>query len=331
MTTSIYTSPGDVIYKPELWSAESLQILFEHIGIRGMVHTDFSAEMAEKGDTINTRIPAIFTAQDTGSAGEVTSEQLPDATNVAVILDKNQEVTFPIRDVPQSHALKDLRIEFMEPAALALLRGIENNGISKMSDATNGFGDTTDSNVIAPTVTDANTPDTFALSIIARAAMELDVDKVPDDGRRHMVLSPKQLYDLVDASATQDLLLKANEVGGASALRNRAIGQLFGFNMSMQQGILQDAAAASGYPNAPVDKALFFHRNSVAYVTRGLPAIPPGLGAQVSTVSDSGQTLRVAIWYDGTAKAVKISIDALWGWKVMRQNMGGLIKTKATF
>ncbi len=326
MPTSIYTD--ETIYKPELWAREGLQILFENIGLRGKVHQDFKDEIAEKGDTVNTRVPAIFTAQDTAADGGVTATQNPQATKITVTLDKNKEVTYPIRDVNNAKALVDLRNEFFEPAILAILRAIEDDGLAALVHATNGFGDSTDSHVINAAVSGSPaTPDTFKLLHIATAAFHLDDAKVPDDGRRHMVISHKQLLDLITAGGSSDLMLKANELGGQSALRSREIGTLFGMNLSMQQGVPTEAAAGSGYPNAIVDVAPFFHRNAASYISRPLPGVPPSTGAAVAVNNFADQAIRVAIGYSIMDKHTLMSVDVLYGWDVMRQEMGGVVKT----
>lgn len=330
MPTSIYTD--ETIYKPELWAREGLQILFENIGLRGMVHTDFNEELAEKGDTVNTRVPAIFTAQATGANGQVTATQNPQATKIPIVLDTNIEVTYPIRDVNNSNALADLRNEFFEPAILAILRKIEDDGLAALVHATNGFGDATDSHVINATAGSPFAPATFKLVHIATAAYHLDDAKVPDDNMRMMVISHKQLLDLITTGAgvSGDLLLKANEAAGQSALRERFIGRLMGFNIAMQQGVPSEAAAATGFPNAGVDVAPFFHRNAVAYVNRPLPGVPPQSGAAVSVQSFANQSIRVSIGYSIMDKHTLMSTDVLYGWKVMRQEMGGVIKTANT-
>lgn len=333
MVQSIYTNVD--IYKPEIWAMESLQILFENIGLRGKVKVDFSNEIREKGDTINTRFPDIMVAKSVGSTGEVVSVSEPQATNIQVILDQNQDVSFYLRDRDSSLALKNLREEFMIPAVLGLIRAIEDDGISKMSSIANGFGDLTDSNVIQIVSTasgvDNNTPGAFDILVIAEAAKELNVKKVPLTDR-HMIIHPQQQYDmLTDSSNTNLLLLKANEATDTKALREGEIGRLFGFEVSMQQGILTAAdSSASAFPNAEAVQALFFHRNSTAYVNRMMDSPPSNFGVASTVRSFMDQALRVQGWYEGMAKRTVFSLDALWGWKVMRQDMGGSIYSRAS-
>ncbi len=273
-------------------------------------------------------------AKDVGAAGEVLSVSEPQATNIQVILDKNQDVSFYLRDRDRSLALKNLRAEFMIPAVLGLIRAIEDDGIAKMSNVTNGFGDSTDSSVIEIISTasgvDNNTPGAFDILVIAEAAKALNVKKVPL-GDRHMIIHPQQQYDmLTDSSNTNLLLLKANESRDVAALREGEIGRVFGFEISMQQGILTTVdSSASAFPNADAVQALFFHRNSTAYVNRMMDSPPPNFGVSSVVRSFMDQAIRVQGWYEGMAKRTVFSLDALWGWKVMRQDMGGSIYSRA--
>ncbi|MFT5266635.1 MAG: hypothetical protein ACI88C_000056 [Acidimicrobiales bacterium] len=330
VATSIYSSVD--IYKPEIWAMESLQILFENIGLRGKVKLDFRNEIASEGDTINTRIPDIMVAAPVGAAGAVTSVRKPKAENIQIILNKNEEITFELRDRDATVAMKDLRDEFMVPAVLGLIRAIEDDGIAKMSDETNGFGDSTNSNVIE--IGDSSDlPLAFHILAIAEAAKLLHTQKVPL-GDRHCVIGPQQQYDmLTDTANTNLLLLKSNESQDGSALREGQIGRLFGFDVTMQQSVATVAATtvASGYPTAgDAQRALFFHRNSSAYVNRMMDSPGPGEGVNATVQSFMGQAIRIMIGYQLEAKRRVLSLDALWGWKIMRKEMGGSILSRAT-
>jgi len=326
--TSIYTNED--IYKPELWAMESLEIFHDIVGIRNSVHTDFKDEVANKGDTVNTRIPAVFTAEEANATGGVDTVQSPQATNVQVVLDQNFHVTFDLRDVTQAKSLKNLREEYFEPAVIALVEQIENDGITALSHATTGFGNTTLSNVIE-TVATGTTPDVLRLEHIAKAARLLDENRIPNR-MRTMVISPKQMEDLITSGGTvsSSLLMKSNEIGGESALRERRIGRLQGFDIAMQQGIATTAdVTGTGYPDADSQRALYWYRNGVSYVTRPLPTPPTGSGASVAVRSFENQAMRVAVGYEILNKRLLISLDAIWGWKPTRLEAGGSIVTAA--
>lgn len=339
MAQSIYTNQD--IYKPQLWAMASLQVLFENLGIRGKVHTDFRQEIAERGDTINTRFPEIFAAEDAGASGEVSTINAPQATNVAVVLDKNQNVTFEVRDRDSAVALKSLKDEFMEPAALGLLRSIEENGLVKMTDPTTGFRDATDAagviEIGGAASSTVDEPASFHILAIAQAAKLLNDSKCPQDNR-YMVISAQQQLDMqIDTTNANLLLLKQNESGTGQTLREGTIGRLFGFDVDMQQQLsdanvqVADSGSNGVYPfGAAADPAPFWHRNGVAYVNRNMEDPPPGAGVASVSRDFMGQALRVQIGYQLVEKRTLVSMDALWGWKVMRQNMGGTILSLAS-
>jgi hypothetical protein len=324
---SIYTAQD--IYKPELWAMETLLVFFEKTGIRGMVHTDFNNEIASFGDTVNTRIPEIMTAAPVNAAGAVTSVRVPQARNVAVVLDQNQEVTFELRDVMSSLSFKDLQREYMEPAASGLIRAIEQNGLSVMTSAVSGFA-SGGAIVLEPVTGTTITPDTYKLELVAQAARELDENKVPDAERWHVV-TPKQLYDMTIGSDTNTaLMLDASKVGGETFLRERRLGRLFGITVEAQQDLPQEPSiTATQYPDRTVDVSPFWWRNATAYVNRNLDAPPSGMGAQVTSMAFRGQSLRVSVAYQIIEKRKVVSMDVLWGWKVLRVDGGGVIKTAA--
>lgn len=67
-----------------------------------------------------------------------------------------------------------------------------------------------------------------------------------------------------------------------------------------------------------------FHRNAIALGMGVLSEIGNNIGARIATVTDpvTGLTLRSRMWYDGDHSLVKVSLDALWGVKVLDPNMG---------
>lgn len=325
---------GELLYKPEVWAMETLAIFFEEIGIRDWVHTDFNNEIAEFGDTINTRIPDIMTAHDVGSDGSVDTIQDPSATNVQVILNRNRHVTFALRDRARTVSFKNLQAEFMRPAALGLIRNIERDGLAVIVHATNGFDTATGIQIEPVTATGGTLPDTYQIELVAQAARDLDIALVPDDGQRFHAITPKQLYDMTLSSGPDTaLMLDVSKLGGESFLRDRRLGRLFGIQVEMMQGVtslnLAASSAASTYPDAPVEVAPFWWRNAVAYVNRPLEQVPDGQGVTMAVESHENQAVRVTIGYDMIEKKQNVSIDLLWGFKVMRQAAGGVVKTAA--
>ena len=56
-------------FTPELWSRTSLDILREKVVMPKLVRVDFSTDLAQAGDTVNTRKPATMTTNWRPSSG----------------------------------------------------------------------------------------------------------------------------------------------------------------------------------------------------------------------------------------------------------------------
>ena len=109
---------------PEVWAQESLMVLFENLVAAQLVHTDFSDEVAQFGDVVNTRQPAKFTMSRKTDADDVTTSDAT-ATNVAVRLDQHQHVSFVIKDGEESKGMQSLRETYLEPALETDAKGLD--------------------------------------------------------------------------------------------------------------------------------------------------------------------------------------------------------------
>lgn len=69
---------------------------------------------------------------------------------------------------------------------------------------------------------------------------------------------------------------------------------------------------------------LAYHRNAIALAMAPLSELGNGRGAEIASVSDpiTGLSLRSRIWYDAANTKLNVSIDALWGYQVLNENMG---------
>ncbi len=71
------------------------------------------------------------------------------------------------------------------------------------------------------------------------------------------------------------------------------------------------------------NQCLAFHRHAFALAMAPLSDLGGELGARIATVTDpiSNLSLRSRMWYDGDHSKVKVSLDALWGVKVLNPNL----------
>jgi hypothetical protein len=116
------------VYDPTFWAQESLLNLFPMLKLAGMVYREFENQVAQQGDTVNTRLPNRFVAQDIDPDNFQSVK--PTADNVAVKLSSWKGVVFEIGDKEASLAIKDLVTEFVQPAAFALAEAVEQSIIA---------------------------------------------------------------------------------------------------------------------------------------------------------------------------------------------------------
>lgn len=82
-------------------------------------------------------------------------------------------------------------------------------------------------------------------------------------------------------------------------------------------------AAAFKVQDATKYDNLAFHRNAFALAMAPLPQIARNMGATIASIADpiTGLALRVTMWYEGLDAKVYGRIDALWGVKVLDEDM----------
>lgn len=283
---------------PEVWAQESLQNLFSNIVMAQLVHRDFEAVAAQAGDTVNTRKPGTFTANDMGST---TTVQDATASNVAVVLNKWKEVTFELSDKDLTLAMGDLVELFVSPAMEALAQQIDKDLLGLYADVTASVGT-------------AGTSATKDLVLDARKA--LNDAKAPMNNRR-AVWSTKDERALLGVAD----FVSAEKVGDqGTTLREASLGRIFGIDHYMDQNV----PVVAGTPNSTYN--LLFHRNAFALVTRPLIA-PQTAAVNSAVVSHKGIGLRSMVGYDISKKKHIVSIDVLYGVKTLDANLAVKVLT----
>lgn len=105
-------------YVPEFWAREGLMVLVEELVAAQLVYRDFENEIANFGDTVNTRLPGNFVAKRKTDVEDVTIQDAI-ATNVPIVLNQHVHVSFMIKDGQESLAMQDLVETYMRPAMRA--------------------------------------------------------------------------------------------------------------------------------------------------------------------------------------------------------------------
>lgn len=204
---------------PEVWAAESLAILEENMVIGNLVHRDFSEQVQDYGDTVNTRRPNEYVAKRKGPNDDVTVQDST-ATNVAVVLNQHIHTSFTIKDSEQSYSFEDLVRVYLKPAAQSLARKVDRILMGQVYQfLANSVGQL----------------EGLTVSNVKRRMLELgqkmDENKAYPEGR-NLIVSPSTKTDILEL----DLFNAANTIGDdGTALRKASMGELLGFNVMMAQ------------------------------------------------------------------------------------------------
>ena len=215
---AFYANDNDAMI-PEKWANESLAILEENMVMARLVHRDFSMEVANFGDIVNTRRPAEFITRRKVDTDSVTNQDA-NTTNVQVPLDQHIYVTFTIKDGEASKSFQDLVDMYMAPAAMQIARSVDRVLIGQAPQfAVNQVGRLAE-------MTSSNAKE-FML-----AAREKLNDNKAYPAARNLVLSSASETDIL----ATELFIQANTRGdGGTALEEARVGRLLGFDTYMDQ------------------------------------------------------------------------------------------------
>lgn len=274
---------------PQIWAQEFLQNFFNMTVMANLVHRDFEPVLANKGDTVNTRKPSTFVANDMGATIQI---QDATATNVQVVLNKWKEVSFLLGDKDLTLSIGDLFQTYALPAMEALVQQIDADLLGLYTDVTTSVG-------VAGT--------DVAKATVLAARLGMNNNKVPMQGRR-LVLSAKDDNNLISLPEFSS----AEKIGdNGTAMREASLGRIYGFDTFMDQNVKTTGAAPVSTHNVA------FHRNAFALVTRPLAMPMAGSGANVAVVNHKGIGIRVAVQWDINKKQHVVSLDVLYGVKTL--------------
>ena len=213
-----YANDNDA-FVPERWANESLAILQENTVMTNLVHRDFSAEVAQYGDVVNTRRPQEFTLKRKGMDDDVVAQDAK-AVNVRVPLNQHLYETFIIKDAEASMSFKDLAAVYIVPAAQRIATGLDRILLGQAQkfqvNAAGRLGEMTESN---------------ARDWMLEARQKLNDNKAYQAGR-NLVLSSHAETEMLKT----DLFIAANQRGdGGMALEEARLGRILGFDTFMDQ------------------------------------------------------------------------------------------------
>ena len=196
----------------------ALRRLIENLVFPNLIYKDFSNDFeAGKGATVQVRKPVVLTASEFDAASGTSAQDVVEES-VEVTLDKLATVDVEFSAIQRATNVDDLTRLFLEPAMIALAEKINSDGLGLYKD------------IKATVGTAGTTPD--GLDDFANAAEVLDNNKVPT-ALRHGVWNAaamakfRQIGDIVNAEKS----------GTNEALRRGSIGNIFGIDNYMAQGV----------------------------------------------------------------------------------------------
>jgi hypothetical protein len=275
---------------------QALPLLHDNLVFPALIHKDYSNEFHKKGDTIQVRKPAKFSANEfTGTI----SAQDANEDSVLVKLDKIADVSVVLTAKEMALNIEDFSSQILQPAMLAIAEKINRDGL-KM------YKDIPEANTIG---TAGTTPSTLA--DIAQGAKVLNLNKAHMDGRN-------AVWDAEALAAFQvlDAVVHAEKSGSTAALREGSIGRLLGVNNYMSQAVAQDEEGA-------FTANMMFHKNAFSFVNRPLEV---ARGVESYVTSHNGLSIRVTFGYDMKTKEQTMSIDCLYGYQTMYPELACVVK-----
>ena len=217
---------------PELWARESIAVLEENMVMGQLVHRDFSMDVADYGDVVNTRKPVDGTVDRKTDTDTVTYEDAV-LTNVQVPLNQHMYAAFVIKDGERSKSLQDLVAIHLTTRMKAMGNGVDRAIVGRMAHAL--LGSPSDRVGKLRQLTSSNSYDT-----VLEAREKLNRNLAWMSGR-NLVLAPGSETSMLQT----ELFVRANERGDdGTALEDARLGRVAGFDTFMDQnvnGVLSNA------------------------------------------------------------------------------------------
>jgi len=274
-----------------------------------LVHRDFSPEVAEYGDVVNTRRVGTFKAYRKTDTDSVTAQDAS-ATNVQVSLNMHNYINFTIKDGEASKSFKDLVDQHLKPAAQGIARSIDRMLCGQaqrfQSNAAGILGEVT-----STTVKD------FVLE--GREKLNRNNAYMQD---RRLILGPAAETLMLQT----DIFMKANERGdGGQALEDARLGRVLGFDTFMDQnatglattattdnvaGTINYAAGYAAGNTASMTVSILAHE-----VVAGEFVLPEEDGQLTYATASTASTNTTAVTLDSALKYAVTNAAAITCWK----------------
>lgn len=287
-------------FNPTIWSRLGVDLLRDNIVMPQLVRVDFSMDIAQFGDTVNTRKPATMVANDVSTSTGVTVQNVS-ATNIPVTLSKHKDATFQISDREAGRSFMNLVQQFLNPAMLAIANQVDQDILGLYTDVTRSVSYTSAGGW---------------KNLVNSARTLLNKSKAPDTDRV-LVLSDDDEGNLTNL----DLFVQANTKGDTETQRNGRVGRFKGFDIYRDSNV-----TLVGSPAA--NKNLAFHRNAFTLVTR-VPAtaagITPGALQAVGVDQDAGLAIRTTLSYNAQLLTTQCTCDIIYGMATLDEQLAVVV------
>lgn len=284
---------------------DSLTTLLAEFPLIQKFTTNFSGEIANRGESVTTRIAKTVTAGDVGVNGYTVTDVESEAKTIT--LNKHKAFVMGFGDGEVAKGGYDvLRRTFMRPAAHSVAKAVLAD-IFALTTAANF--DSVGTSGVGYNGTAAG----FDADAVADLAQALTDKDNPMDGR--IVIVKPSLF----TSLSKDVDIKAQYASGTNApLTENLLPRIHGFEIN-QYSALPDAGVTN-------QKGIFCTPEALLIATR-LPATPTNWYGNVATATDeaSGLSIQLREWYDGDAGQQKIAMTILYGVAVGNKDALGRI------
>ena len=275
---------------PTLWASRALAFFHQNAIMAGLVNQDYKQEIQNLGDTVNVQIFNNLVA-NTKLPDTPVTKQTAQGKKVPVTLSYHKEATFLVEDVLGAQAKLDIVDGYMRKAAIALANDVDSVLTAQYANVGTSM-----------TVGTGATAMTEALILSGRR--KLNMMEVPYEDR-HIVVPDFEDMLKVDRFTANDKL------GSSVAIRTGQIGMIHGFRVYEDPRIWNLVGSGGAVHN------LMFHRDGILFVTRPLPLPPADSGTKGIYMEMDGVGFRLLYSYDNDYLATKITVDVLYGVKVV--------------
>lgn len=232
-------------FKPTIWSAELFQELDKSHVLINLCNKDYEGEIKDYGDQV--KINSVGDITISNYAPNVTSITPQQLTAQQTILEINQAkyFAFYLDDVDQAQTKPKLMGEAMRKSAYALADTADQYVAGFYGSA----GVTVTSTAVL--ATGAN-----ALTVLANAAMELDQNNVPAQGR--WIIIPPWFHQRL---ITAEVIQTDGSIVADGTYRNGLVGRSYGFNVYMSNNLttgIHAGHARSHYALAGTPRAISY-------------------------------------------------------------------------